>query len=269
MKKSKRYNRCVFFFILFMLFPLSCSKQQEHDCKETTKGREQSSLPVNPFVKAYPAQVMSVKDNVITFCDGTTMSYDDGISKDFDQCLKRPDIQDMLFQRYTPQDGTPAFNHDPGRFRNQPFFKKMYGSTREEVEDKLTEIVWMPGISDTRIQVTTVNGVDEKLRAVSEELAALPHEFYKYVDHPAGGYFWRNIAGTARMSAHSFGIAFDITVKYSNYWRWDREDDPEYRYTNQVPAEVVACFERHGFIWGGRWYHYDTMHFEYRPELLQ
>ena len=26
--------------------------------------------------------------------------------------------------------------------------------------------------------------------------------------------------------------------------------------------------ERHGFIWGGNWYHYDTMHFEYRPELL-
>jgi hypothetical protein len=24
----------------------------------------------------------------------------------------------------------------------------------------------------------------------------------------------------------------------------------------------------HGFIWGGYWYHYDTMHFEYRPELL-
>jgi len=22
------------------------------------------------------------------------------------------------------------------------------------------------------------------------------------------------------------------------------------------------------FIWGGRWYHFDTMHFEYRPELL-
>jgi hypothetical protein len=30
----------------------------------------------------------------------------------------------------------------------------------------------------------------------------------------------------------------------------------------------VAVFERHGFIWGGRWAHYDTMHFEYRPELL-
>ncbi|MDD9945395.1 MAG: M15 family metallopeptidase [Myxococcales bacterium] len=35
-----------------------------------------------------------------------------------------------------------------------------------------------------------------------------------------------------------------------------------------MPADVVQAFERHGFIWGGRWYHYDTMHFEYRPELL-
>ena len=31
--------------------------------------------------------------------------------------------------------------------------------------------------------------------------------------------------------------------------------------------EIVRIFEKHGFIWGGRWYHYDTMHFEYRPEL--
>jgi D-alanyl-D-alanine carboxypeptidase len=27
-------------------------------------------------------------------------------------------------------------------------------------------------------------------------------------------------------------------------------------------------FEQHGFIWGGKWYHYDTMHFEYRPEII-
>ncbi|NUM57423.1 MAG: M15 family metallopeptidase, partial [Bdellovibrionaceae bacterium] len=27
-------------------------------------------------------------------------------------------------------------------------------------------------------------------------------------------------------------------------------------------------FESEGFIWGGKWNHYDTMHFEYRPELF-
>ena len=37
---------------------------------------------------------------------------------------------------------------------------------------------------------------------------------------------------------------------------------------NRIPYEIVEIFERHGFIWGGRWYHFDTMHFEYRPELL-
>ena len=32
--------------------------------------------------------------------------------------------------------------------------------------------------------------------------------------------------------------------------------------------EIVRIFEKHGFIWGGKWHHYDTMHFEYRPELV-
>jgi hypothetical protein len=36
-----------------------------------------------------------------------------------------------------------------------------------------------------------------------------------------------------------------------------------------MAAEIVLTFERHGFIWGGKWGHFDTMHFEYRPELLQ
>jgi hypothetical protein len=27
-------------------------------------------------------------------------------------------------------------------------------------------------------------------------------------------------------------------------------------------------FEKHGFVCGGKWYHFDTMHFEYRPEII-
>ncbi|WP_228384801.1 M15 family metallopeptidase [Campylobacter pinnipediorum] len=30
----------------------------------------------------------------------------------------------------------------------------------------------------------------------------------------------------------------------------------------------MDIFEKNGFIWGGRWKHFDTMHFEYRPEFL-
>jgi hypothetical protein len=68
---------------------------------------------------------------------------------------------------------------------------------------------------------------------------------------------------------HAWGAAIDINTAHSDYWRWHGAADggvPAYR--NRIPPEIVAVFERHGFIWGGRWSHYDTMHFEYRPELL-
>ena len=38
---------------------------------------------------------------------------------------------------------------------------------------------------------------------------------------------------------------------------------------DRYPQEIVEIFEKHGFIWGGKWSHFDLMHFEYRPELLQ
>lgn len=73
------------------------------------------------------------------------------------------------------------------------------------------------------------------------------------------------------MSVHSFGAAFDINVGFSDYWYNNRnKTNPKAHipFKNRIPLEIVELFEKNGFIWGGRWYHYDTMHFEYRPELL-
>jgi hypothetical protein len=73
----------------------------------------------------------------------------------------------------------------------------------------------------------------------------------------------RRIAGTDRPSAHSWGIAIDLDPARSEYWRWSRGG-----WRNRMPQAIVDAFESEGFIWGGRWFHFDTMHFEYRPELL-
>jgi hypothetical protein len=35
------------------------------------------------------------------------------------------------------------------------------------------------------------------------------------------------------------------------------------------PKAVIEAFERGGFLWGGKWFLFDNMHFEYRPELLE
>ena len=64
-------------------------------------------------------------------------------------------------------------------------------------------------------------------------------------------------------SAHSYGIAIDLNDALSDYWRWEKSG-----WRNRIPQAIVDAFEAEGFIWGGRWYHFDTMHFEYRPELL-
>jgi hypothetical protein len=74
------------------------------------------------------------------------------------------------------------------------------------------------------------------------------------------------VVGTGRLSPHSFGIAVDIAVPPSHYWLREKTGAGEYK--NSIPWAIVEIFEKHGFIWGGKWYHFDTMHFEYRPELI-
>ncbi|MDR1430309.1 MAG: M15 family metallopeptidase, partial [Spirochaetaceae bacterium] len=91
------------------------------------------------------------------------------------------------------------------------------------------------------------------------------------------GWNWRNVAGGANRSFHSYGIAVDLLMKtqagMETYWQWtaakgiDWRDVPPDRRQNP-PAAVIRAFENQGFIWGGRWSRYDTMHFEYHPELL-
>jgi peptidoglycan LD-endopeptidase CwlK len=66
---------------------------------------------------------------------------------------------------------------------------------------------------------------------------------------------------------HGYGAALDLNVKQSNYWRWSKDPSNQV-WKNGIPIEIVRAFKKHGFIWGGYWYHFDTMRFEYRPELF-
>jgi len=227
------------------------------------------------LVAAYPEHLERIEGNTLVWRDGTRMDLDDGKGvKDFQAWLDDPDIEDMLAVPYPASDGpsapAPAENVDPGRARHLAFFDKMYGDCRKgAVAKHLTEIIWLPKKAPQRLKVTKVNGVDQKLAAVSAELDLLPPEFNVFLIPAAGTYNCRAIAGTDRPSAHGHGIAVDISTRRADYWRWSRpEANGTLAYKNRVPAEIVRIFERHGFIWGGRWYHYDTMHFEYRPELV-
>jgi len=232
------------------------------------------SAKVDAFLRAYPNFFSGYRDNTLLFHDGGVIQFDDGQSKTYAQLLSNPDPKDELSQVYPtgPQSySAPALNFEPGRYRCAALFKKMYGENAKEVESNLASIPWLPHSTHTVVRITRVNGVDRQLEAVSAELDQLPPEDRKYVLKTGGTFNWRPIAGSDQLSAHSFGIAIDINPDYSDYWRWNISGDQEklIPYKNRIPHRIVEIFERHGFIWGGKWYHYDTMHFEYRPELLQ
>jgi peptidoglycan L-alanyl-D-glutamate endopeptidase CwlK len=202
--------------------------------------------------------------------DGRRLLWDDGRDKPFEERLGSPDLEDQLAMPY-PKGRTkapPRENDDPGRCRVEAFFKAVYGNTKNAVKANLVSVPWLPKRLGKTLQFNQRNNAAEALSMVSRELDdRLPKSAMRYISQPAGTFNWRHIAGTNRLSAHSFGIAVDINVEGSNYWRWEMNGHPLVC-KNRIPLQIVEVFEKHGFIWGGKWYHYDTMHFEYRPELL-
>lgn len=229
---------------------------------------------VDRLIAAYPDHLEKIDGNWLIWRDGTRMALDDGGGrKAFAEWLERPDIEDMFRVAYPAGAGAlvPELQSDPGRARNAAFFDKMYGDCRKgDVARSLDTIVWLPRKAPQKLQVTRINGVAARLAAVSRALDALPASFDKYLIPSAGTYNCRVIAGTHRVSAHGSGTAIDIAVAQTDYWRWGGagREGGRVAYKNRIPLEIVHIFERQGFIWGGRWSHYDTMHFEYRPELL-
>jgi hypothetical protein len=187
--------------------------------------------------------------------------------KSFEEKLHSPSILDQLSLRYVkgPLAQPPGPQDDPGRFRNVAFFDKMYGDCEKgEVERKLVKVAWLPKAGGGFVRITTVNGVAERLRAVSEALERLAPEFWKFAVPSAGTFNCRTVKDTGNRSMHAWGAAIDLNTKFADYWLWSRNG----AYRNRMPFEIVDVFEHNGFIWGGKWGHFDTMHFEYRPELL-
>lgn len=228
----------------------------------------QSDIPAaaQKIIDAYPDQHLTYSDNHIVFPDGTKIIFDDHREKSFEVMLDDCDIEDMLSMKYNPDEKIPAYLSDAGRTRCEAFFKKMYGNNEAAVRRNLVKVNWF----GQTLLFTKVNHADEQLRKVAEDIAKVP-ELKKYMQQ-SSSFYWRPVRGAKRLSAHSYGMTIDINTSYSNYWLWSNRGAGEttrgLKYENRIPEQIVKIFERHGFIWGGRWYHYDTMHFEYRPEYF-
>ena len=150
-------------------------------------------------------------------------------------------------------------------------------STREETEKQIVDITFL-GKS-----IRVHKGIQQTLAVIEEkiqEAAKTDNTVKTWIENlgsSGGGYYYRVIANTQSRSYHSYGLAIDLLPEKlkgkQTYWLWtsqERDDwwNVPYGERYHPPEKVIKIFESYGFVWGGKWEMFDTMHFEYRPEVF-
>ena len=225
------------------------------------------------LMMSYPEYICNIErssdGNVfIMMKSGRKILYDDKRTKNFEHKLANPDLQDMMGQTYPLADISNLMEEDfdPGRIRKYALLSEVYGESREKIQGNLISVK----VGYKKFLFNRNNKAAEALETVMKELIQLTqsrNDIYSAVFPTSGTFNYRLISGTNLLSAHSFGTAIDLAVDKRDYWKWASRESGEKRVAS-YPKEVVRIFEKNNFIWGGKWGHFDIMHFEYRPELI-
>lgn len=174
----------------------------------------------------------------------------------------------------------PPFN--PPEQRASDFLDAMFGRTSLEIRNHGQSVSFLKHTAFVnRICVEPLKKVEQKILAE----ARFDPEVRDFIADLKILYSFqrKNVIGTGSVSYHSYGLALDLIPKsYERkhvYWKWSAVLNKTWYKTPwfltplnsrwSPPQPVIEAFEENGFIWGGKWVHFDTVHFEYRPELLK
>lgn len=224
------------------------------------------------LMMAYPEYISHVEqadDRVyLVMKSGRKILYDDKKPKSVEAKIAYPDLQDMMEQVYPAEPVKMLMdkNYDPGRGRVYSLLNEVYGASQSQVEKNLVNVK----IGGGTFRFNGNNKAAEALKNVMRELAPLAEKRrdIRACIYPCSGtYNYRVIAGTNRLSPHSYGIAIDLARDRRDYWQWASREEGQKRLSG-YPYEIVEIFEKNNFIWGGKWGHFDILHFEYRPEII-
>jgi hypothetical protein len=236
-------------------------------------------IRIQAFLEAYGSFIDSVsypEEDVIFMMAGRPIHFQDGRMLAEDR-LGAAERFDPIFYRYPlgplvdplPLTDPPTYSTD--------FLEALFGTTETQIRRHCRSISFL-GHS---MFLNTL--ILEPLREVEREIreaAAVDPEVAEWVEELEVTYsfIFREIAASRTRSLHGFGLAVDLVPSsYEGrhvYWRWSRALDRENWYRIPLarrwrpPPAVIEAFEGNGFVWGGKWSHFDTIHFEYRPEIL-
>jgi hypothetical protein len=169
---------------------------------------------------------------------------------------------------------------NPESARSNFYEKLLQCETREEAFTHQKIITFLGrAVTVHGMLVSPLARVEQRINELEKADGAIAQEItaWKKSLDSITAWNWRNVAGSKRLSFHAYGIAIDLLMKLQKgketYWLWTREKGIDWRSVPEEdklnpPRPVIRVFEEEGFIWGGKWPWYDTMHFEYHPELI-
>lgn len=265
----KRFS-CIFLMIItiFNIRVFSLTEENEEGLYNVKAKRD-----ILVLMLAYENYIkeITVDNNGLIYLamnSGKKILYDDKKQKCYDEKLENPDLQDMLEEPYPLEDITEVLNgnRDPGRIRVYSLLDEVYGHEENQIRKSLKSISTNYGT----LMFNENNEAANSLKKSLDTIATITNgnqQIGGFMYPTRGTYNYRYIQGTGRLSAHSYGIAIDLNSSDSDYWKWASKEKGSKRIAI-YPKEIVRAFEENGFVWGGKWAHFDILHFEYRPEFI-
>lgn len=282
----------VLIIVVFILITVSAVTPQTTLSKADVP---HTTLIIHALPVAFPGRIQKVTEEGTDWkiiLDGDTFFWADG------RLLPEKDLTDINkysrhpfysytrelrpIPQYTDEEKKGLNERIANRKNDPPKRNPAFHNALWRVYDKKSADETMKWISFLNYTVQIHPGIESSLDSVETEIrqkAEHNPELKKYISSftRISGYTWRPIADTKSLSFHSYGVAIDIipgdTGGKEQYWLWTARSNAEwfqvpYSRRYSPPAEFIEAFEHHGFIWGGKWFYFDTIHFEYRPEIL-
>jgi hypothetical protein len=244
------------------------------------------------LVQAYPGRITQVEfrnGDWAVLLRGTWFYYAGGRMMPGQFLYRMDNYRPLAFYdsypRYMPA-WTPPTPEQADRFRGASasraallprapyFFDTLYQArSREESSRRVTPINFLGR------RVTVHNDIIQELGLVEARIMAAARTdaqvqtWVNEIDRMYG-WNWRNVGGTQSRSFHAYGVAVDIIPRNLGgraiYWRWAGPNwwNIPHERRHHPPDAVVQAFESYGFVWGGKWSFFDTIHFEFRPEVM-
>lgn len=271
--KKKMSSILLISFIFFNLFRYNgYSKIIEKDkIIENSNVKNNIKRDLLVLMLSYKEEIIDIEVSkegyvYLIFNNGKKVLYDDKKVKSRDEKLSNADVQDTLEEIYPLESTNSILNIDPGRSRCYPFLNAIYGSSKGEIEKNIGNVSTLCG----NITFNKNARAGESLKGAlngAKELAMKDNNINNFLFPISGGYNYRVIQDTGRLSPHAYAIAIDLKRDNADYWKWASKEKGSKR-IEEYPSNLVRVFEDEGFVWGGKWEHFDILHFEYRPEII-